>query len=385
MSLEPLRTLDPRCIQQRSPRPRIRVCFVIDNLSRAGTEMHLLLLLKHLDRTQVEPYLCLLDGRADSSRELEPNDTPVCRLGIRRLFAPHAARQAVNFVSFLRKHRIDIVQAYFPDSTRFAAPLAKAAGVRAVIGSRRNIGHWMTWIDARIAAFYNRCFIDKIIANCEAARNAAIEQERIHPSHVVVIPNGVDLEQFTDIGLWTPACNGQPARVGMVGNLRHVKGPDLLIQAARYVLDAHPNTIFEIAGGGDSEPYVQRIQRLGLSHRVRLLGSICNVPAFLSTLDVAVLPSRAEGLSNALLEYMAAGRPIVATAVGGNSELIVNCESGLLVTVPDSREIAASIIQLLGDPAMASRMAIKAKAVARNYTVESVATRIEDLYCTMCS
>ena len=132
--------------------------------------MQLLLLLKHLDRTQVQPYLCLLDGGADSSRALEPDDVPILKLGVCRLKSLHAARQALRFWRYLKQNRIDVVQVYFLDSTRFAAPIAKAAGVSAVFGSRRNIGHWMSKSDVRVARFYNSFFVDKIVANCEAAR-----------------------------------------------------------------------------------------------------------------------------------------------------------------------------------------------------------------------
>lgn len=364
--------MDSQDSQRQLLRRPVRVCFVIDNLSRAGTEMQLLLLLKHLDRTQIEPYLCLLDGQADSSRELEPSDLPVLRLGVCRLLSPHGARQAVRFLSFVRKQRIDVVQTYFPDSTRFAAPLAKAAGVRAVIGSRRNVGHWMSGFDARVARFYNRFFIDRIIANCDAARQAAIEQENARAADVIVISNAIDLDRFHSIGHWTAKPSGQSRRVGMVGNLREVKGPDVFIRAAQTVIQAWPDTHFEIAGGGNSAPYEELIDLLGLRKSVRLLGPVVDVPAFLATLDVAVLPSRAEGLSNALLEYLAAGRPIVATRVGANSELIEDEENGRLVESGNVKELAHAIISFLSDESAALGMARNARHTADLFSVSEM-------------
>src|SRR5262245_4969676 len=133
----------------------IRVCFVIDSLARAGTESQLLLLLRQLDRTQITPYLCLLNGLDEDSRALEPADVPILRLGVRRLASLNALSQAYRFWRFLRQEQIEIVQTYFTDSTRFAAPIAKAAMVRAVFGSRRNVGHWMTLKDRLIARIYN--------------------------------------------------------------------------------------------------------------------------------------------------------------------------------------------------------------------------------------
>jgi glycosyltransferase involved in cell wall biosynthesis len=342
----------------------MRVCFVIDRLSRAGTENQLLLTLKQLDRSLIEPYLCLLDGGDPASQELLPPDCQVLQLGVRRLVSAKAVSQAWRFWQFLRRERIDIVQTYFTDSTRFAAPIAKIAGVKSIFGSRRNIGHWMTPRDARIARFYNRFFIDKIIANSEAARQSAIEQEGIDPERVVVVPNSIDLERFKHIPPWQPKPAGVPRKVGMVGNLRPVKGPDLFIRAAHLVLQEHPDTQFEIAGDGDQAPYQQLIDELGLTHNVRLLGSVTDVPAFLATLDVAVLPSRAEGLSNALMEYMAAGRPIVATDVGGNGELLDALSEKCCVSCSDHKQIFERINLFLGDRKEAASLAHLAKELA---------------------
>ncbi len=338
------------------PNDAVRVCFVIDRLSRAGTEMQLLLLLRHLDRRQVHPYLCLLDGGSEASRELEPDDVPVLRLGVRRLISLHAARQAWRFRRFLKENRIDVVQAYFTDSTRFAAPIAKATGVRAVFGSRRNIGHWTTRRDRLLGRFYNWLFFDKVIANCDAVRQSVIDQESVDADDVVVIRNGLDLARFARIHPWASKPAGSPRKVGMVGNLREVKGPDLFIEAAKIVLAQQPNTWFEIAGGGNREPYQQLIDRLGLQNHVRLLGPVSDIPAFLETLDLAVLPSRAEGLSNALLEYMAAGRPIVATDVGGNAELVQHLSNGLIAEC-DPSAIASAIQRILVNPQQAAEWA----------------------------
>ncbi len=338
---------------------KVRICFVIDRLLRGGTELHLLRLIETLNREGFEPHLCLLDGLDGQSVELMPKNCPVLRLGVRRLLSFSGMRQAFLFWRFLRRERIDVVQTYFPDSTRFAAPIAKAAGVKAVFGSRRNIGHWMTPRDARIARFYNRFFIDKIVANSRAARQSVIDQEGIDPDRVVVVPNSIDLDRFKDIPPWQPKPAGIPRKVGMVGNLREVKGPDLFIHAAKLVLEEHPDTYFEIAGAGDPSPYQQLIDELGVTENVNLIGPVTNVPAFLATLDLAVLPSRAEGLSNALLEYMAAGRPIVATDAGGNRELIRSGENGMLVNIEEG-DLACGIRAILENDDMAQSLGCSA-------------------------
>src|SRR5205814_6260965 len=122
----------------------VRVCFMIDRLSRAGTESQLLALIRALDRTQVSPSLVLLDGEDDLSRALEPADCPVIRLGVRKLFSLQAARAARRLRAFWREQRPDILQVYFLDAAYFGAPLAKLSGVKKVVRVRNNLGYWVT-------------------------------------------------------------------------------------------------------------------------------------------------------------------------------------------------------------------------------------------------
>jgi len=127
-----------------APARPTRVCFLIDRLSTAGTESQLLALIRHLDRSRVTPYLCLLDGEDASSRALEPADCPVLRLGVKSLHHLRTIRQAALFRRFLRREQIDVLQVYFPDSTYFGVPIARLAGVRHIVGTRFNLGYWMT-------------------------------------------------------------------------------------------------------------------------------------------------------------------------------------------------------------------------------------------------
>jgi glycosyltransferase involved in cell wall biosynthesis len=127
------------------------------------------------------------------------------------------------------------------------------------------------------------------------------------------------------------------------------------------------------------------IAELGLTDRVTLHGPVADVPAFLSTLDVAVLPSRAEGMSNAVLEYMAAGRPVVATDVGANRQLLSGGEYGVLVPPGDPAALAGGIGRLLADPAAASLLAAAGRwHVQRNYSRDAMRRRFEEFYERLC-
>jgi glycosyltransferase involved in cell wall biosynthesis len=358
----------------------IRVCFMIDELRTGGTETQLVALIRHLDRARVEPYLCLLRGEDDQSRAMEPADCPVLRLGVRSLRRPSAVAALWRLVRFLRRERIDVFQAYFPDSTYFGVPAAWLAGVPRVLRTRNNLGYWMTPWHRRLGRLCD-ALSDGLVANCDACRDAVVSDEGLDAGRVVVLENGVDLSRFPD----APLPKG--GRVGVTANLRPVKGLDVFVRAAAGVAAAHPGATFHVAGEGPLRPELERLARdLGLGHRLHLGGSVADVPGFLAGLDVAVLPSLTEGMSNALLEYMAAGRAVVATAVGANVRLVEDGVTGLLVPPGDAGRLAAAVGRLLSDPALAARLGAEARRrVTERHGRPAMVRRFEDFYKRLAS
>ena len=156
----------------------------------------------------------------------------------------------------------------------------------------------------------------------------------------------------------------------MVANLRPVKGVDVLVRAAALVVQSHPDVEFHVAGEGPQRPELEQlIAELGLEGRFVLHGKVTDIPAFLASLDIAVLSSRAEGMPNAVLEYMAAGRPIVATAVGGTPALLQDGVDGRLVPARKTpRALADCLVELLEQPREASRLAGGPRACPRRGT-----------------
>lgn len=362
-----------------APRP-VRVCFIIDELATAGTESQLLALIRHLDRRRVRPYLCLLHGDKPTSQALEPDDCPILRLDVRSLRHPRTLLRMWRFIRFLRRECIDVVQAYFADSSYFGISAAWLAGVPNRIRTRNNIGHWLTPLHRRLGRLLN-IFATRTIANCKAARQALLEAEQARPETVLVLENGVDLDRFRDL---QPKVTGEP-RVGAVANLRPVKGLDVFVRAAALVYARHPQAVFTVAGEGElRETLEQQAATAGLAEHFTLPGSVADVPSFLASLDVAVLCSHAEGMSNALLEYMAAGRPIVSTRVGAAQELIVDGVHGLLVPPGDACRLADAIERLLADRELAQRLGTAARQRAlERYSREAMVHRFEEFYLSL--
>jgi glycosyltransferase involved in cell wall biosynthesis len=362
----------------------VRVCFMIDRLSRAGTESQLIALIRELDRSQVQPSLVLLDGEDDLSRALEPADCPVIRLGVRKLFSAKAVSAARRLRAFWQEHCPDVLQVYFLDAAYLGAPLAKLCGVKKVLRVRNNLGYWLTR-QHRMMGRLVRPFVDATLTNTDAGRDALVAGG-LHPKRVVVLENGVDTSRFRRFIL--PDTSKKLVRVGCVANLRPVKNIDGLMHAAKAALTRFPQLVFEVAGDGEQREALDRLHaQLGLGDRFVLRGAVADVPNFLRTVDVAVLPSFSEGMSNALLEYMAAGRAIVATDVGANAKLLDNGRCGLLVPPGDGGALVEAFAKLLVNPLRAAGYGAAARTrVNAEFSRDAMRKRFENFYrdCVAC-
>jgi glycosyltransferase involved in cell wall biosynthesis len=357
----------------------VRVCFMIDRLSRAGTESQLIALIRELDRSQVRPSLVLLDGEDDLSRALEPADCPVIRLGVRKLFSAKAMSAASRLRAFWREQRPDVLQTYFLDAAYLGAPLAKMCGVKKVLRVRNNLGYWLTRRH-RVMGRLVRPFVDATLTNTAAGKESLVANDGLHPDRVMVLENGVDTNRFKRFIL--PDTSKKLVRVGCVANLRPVKNIDGLMHAAKVALAKFPQLVFEVAGDGEQRADLERLHaELALGDRFVLRGSVSDVPNFLRTMDVAVLPSYSEGMSNALLEYMAAGRAVIATDVGANARLLDNGKCGLIVPPGNSPAIVEALGTLLTNPLRAAGYGAAARSrVDAEFSRSAMRKRFENFY-----
>lgn len=369
--LAPPRPVRPSPVAPPAADP-VRVSFVIDRLTRAGTETQLVALINGLDRRRVEPSLVLLDGEDDLSRALEPADCPVVRLGVRKLLSLTAAKAAARLRRVWRGFRPDVVQAYFQDSAYFAAPVARLAGVRRFLRVRNNLGYWQTPVH-RLMGRAVRPLVHATLTNSAAAR-AAI------PGRVVVLGNGVDTAKFNRFML--PDTGKKRVKVGCVANLRPVKNVDGLMRAAKVACERFPQLRFEVAGDGPQRAELERLHAdLGLGERFTFRGGMADVAGFLRTVDIAVLPSHSEGMSNALLEYMAAGRAVVATDVGSNAEVLGEGGCGRLVPAGDGAALVEAIGDYLANPMRAAAFGSAARRRAEaEYGRAAMLRRFEVFY-----
>jgi glycosyltransferase involved in cell wall biosynthesis len=354
---------------------------MIDELSRGGTESQLLELLHHLDRTRVEPHLCLMRSTR-AGRGLEPTNCPVLDLEVDTFFSDFfdltLGPKVLRLARYLRARHIDVLHLYFKASTYLGVAASRLARVPKVVRTQNNLGYWMAWYDREKWALLNR-WVDAVVVNTREGCDRLARDQRTDPHKIILLENGLDLGKYQ----CPRGRSGRGRRsVGMVANLRPVKNPAAFVRTAALLRQSHPDVRFRLAGDGELRPQLEALAaNLGVSDRCLFHGSVRDVPGFLAGLDVAVLCSDSEGLSNSLLEYMAAGLPVVATAVGGNPELVRDGREGLLVPPRDGRRLAGEVARLLDDPALARRLGANARArVERHYSREAMVRRFQEFY-----
>jgi len=199
--------------------------------------------------------------------------------------------------------------------------------------------------------------VSRFITVSEDLRRWLIQEVRLPAARITTIHNGVDLSRFGDLERQTArlriGLSGDAPVVGTVGRLDPVKDQAGLVRAFATVLKAHPGAMLVIAGDGPCRTdLVRLIAELGVADRVRLLGARSDVPTVLAAMDVFVLPSVAEGISNTILEAMASGLPVVATRVGGSPELIEDGVGGALVPAQDPSALAGALTAYLDEPGL---------------------------------
>jgi L-malate glycosyltransferase len=316
------------------------------------------------------------------STALKSRSCPIYVLPIQRTYDLTALRAAFELRRFLRLQQVQIVQTFFESSDLWAGFVTKAMSKAKLIWSRRDMGILRTrkhHIPYRLMASAP----DAVFAVSEQVRQHCIEVDRIDPTRVQTIYNGLNLDDWNTIS--RPAKAPGELLVTTIGNIRRVKGHDIFIRAAASIVPRFPKVSFSIAGDVLEADYFAELQTLvwdlNLSDHFHFVGGVTNLREHLSAADIFVLPSRSEGFSNAIVEAMAAALPVVATNVGGNAEAVKDGVSGFVVPSDDPAALSAAITRLLSDPSLAKAMGEAGKdLVAENFTAEAMMNRITATY-----
>ncbi len=345
------------------PDPPVRVALFIHTLHLGGAEGQLSLLLRSLDRRRVQASLLAFHAEGHHAETLAARGIPTRTVPLpSRLAHPATAATVLWLAAWCRRNRVEVLHAHDFYTNLVALPAARLSGAGCLV-SRLDLSHWYGGLRRAALAAVSRA-ADRVWVNAEAVRRLVVLEDHVAPARVTLIRNGIDLAGF-DRSAGAPA----PGAIDLSGpdiepfvicvaNMNHpVKGQEDLLAAMVEVAARAPRAHLLLVGDGPLRPdYERRARELGLGPRVRFAGRRPDVPALLSRADVAVSASHAEGLSNAVIEAMAARLPVVATAVGGNVELLRDGVDGFLVPPHAPWALADRILRLLDRPGLAREM-----------------------------
>ncbi len=353
---------------------RIPIGVLMTRFQPGGTERQMTELIRRLDPNRFAVHVACFHREGSWLPRVMERAASVTEFPIHGFAKPATAWQLLAFARWCRRTRLAVVQTCDMYANIFGLSGAALAGVQVRIGSRRELNPDKSRSQIRLQRLAYRC-ATTVVANSPAAQRI-LEREGLAPASIAVIPNGVDLAAF---GARKPA--NAVRRFITVANLRPEKSHETLLAAAAALLRVYPDLEFQIVGDGPRRRELEELARdRRLSPRVTFLGHRDDVPALLAAADAFVLPSRSEAFPNGAIEAMAAGLPVVASAVGGLRDLIEDGRTGLLVPTGDPEALSASLRSLIHAPERAAALGRAARAEVQRYSFDRMVSSFEHLY-----
>jgi sugar transferase (PEP-CTERM/EpsH1 system associated) len=361
---------------------KVSVLHVITELDIGGAQKALAHLLARLDLQRFSPTVaCLYNGDKIVAEEIRALDVPVINLDMTAKWRWDAFWRLYRL---LRRERPTILHTWMFHANIPGRVLGRLAGAPIIISSERTMGQesrWRYWLN-RIT----EPLTDRVACVSQLVADFVVEKVDIPRHKTIVIPNGIDMRAFDHLPARQQAratlrLPSDSMLVGTVARLNPVKRLDVLLQAMASLDDAY----VVIVGDGAERVRLETLSNeLGLAERVRFAGQQDDVRPWLAALDVFALTSDWEGMPNAVLEAMAAGLPVIATAVGGTPEVVVDDVTGLLIPPRDPGTLVQAIRHLSRDPDLRRNMGQAGqRRVEQYFSIEETVRKTEALYTTL--
>jgi glycosyltransferase involved in cell wall biosynthesis len=350
---------------------RHKVLLMARELGLGGTERQLAEIALSLDRDQFEPHVGCFSGGGFRAAELRQAGVPILELGVRSLLSGSAIVGARRMGAYLARHDIALVHAFDVPLDLFAVPVARWYRTPVVLSSQRAHRGLTPGVTRHLLRLTDR-MVDGIVVNSRAVARDLAEHDGVPASLLRLAYNGLDTSVFRPEGERALLPWGEAAAViGIVCALRPEKGLHTLMEAFRKVKTTRPGVKLAIVGSG---PMLAELQAAA-DGDCHFQPAERNVAPWLRAMDIFVLPSLSEALSNSLMEAMGCGCCPVASRVGGNPELVTDGETGLLFPLGDADALAERLALLLDQPEYRRRLAEQAERRMREHFTRRQAAR----------
>jgi L-malate glycosyltransferase len=373
-------------IRLHSERP-VPVLLLAQHLGQGGSERQLAEIAKALNPARFTVHVGCFRPDGFRNAELSCQGIPILHLPIYSFQSVAAMRGVWRLGRYLRRHRIRLVHSFDTPMNCFAAPAARAFGTPVVLSSQRASRLLSRRWEQRVLRFTDR-LVDAVVVNCEAMRRHMMEDEGVQAEHLRICYNGLDTRIFQPLPKQRPpVLAGASLVIGVVCALRPEKGLPTLLEAFAKVVSGAPSAqrsglrLLIVGSGPMLETLQEMSGKLGFKDKCHFEPSTADVALWLRAIDIFVLPSLSEALSNALMEAMACGCAVVASQVGGNPELVSDGTTGLLFEAGNAAELADRLEQLIFEEDLRIRFGIAASSSMRErFSLDTSVRRMEEIY-----
>ncbi|MCK4234467.1 glycosyltransferase [candidate division WOR-3 bacterium] len=363
-----------------------KILYIINNLLIGGAEKLLLSVIDKLNKDKYDIMVCCLYSNNPLKSEFEKRGVTVKSLGIKN---NRDILCIFKLVKLLKQERANIVHTHLFYANIYGRIAAKLVRVPIIISTEHSNAPWRNKqrLKLKIRLLIDRVtakFCDRIIAISESVKDNLIQWERIDPNKIVVIHNGINIKKYQIMDKNRDGSSSDSV-IGCIGRLEPIKGHIFFMKAAARIFEKIRNVRFILIGDGSLRQDLEKLaQDLNISKRVSFLGFRDDIPELLSVIDVFVLPSLWEGFGIVLLEAMAMGKVVVASDVGGISEIVVDKKTGYLCPPMDPNTLADIVVGLLKDPLKIRTMGLVGRErVKKHFTLDKMVEKTEHVYNTL--
>jgi glycosyltransferase involved in cell wall biosynthesis len=369
---------------------RIRILIITDVFKKiAGSERNITQLLHGIDQTRFQVYVaCFYSGELAQAMEAEGFQI----YGLRRggIYSIKGLKNIISLYELIREKGIDLILTYHEGSDFLGLVLSNMCAIP-VISNRRDMG-FKTRLPHRVAYRLFGRYFDGVITVSDTLKNNVINRGWFKEGKVLSIHNGINIQEYSNHvnREWIKQSIGIEANkyvVGIIANIKKIKGIKYFLHAASLICEETSEVEFVIIGGdvheaGDSMDDMKLFAKgMNIADKIHFLGERKDIADLISIFDVGVTSSLSEGFSNVILEYMASGKPVVATDVGGNREAVMHGETGLLVPPENAHKLAEGIKVFLENREIALRCGLAGrKRVEKEFSLKGMIGKYENMF-----